>query len=180
VPSVLSFALVILGFAAEAMAAPAWQPSRNVEIIVSTSPGSGSDSTARFIQKLVVEKKLVESPVTVVNKPGGGGTIGLSYLAQHAGNGHYLLVTSPSLLALQIMGRSAIGYADTTPLAQLGTEAVVFTVRADSTLRSGRDSPSDSKPLRTVSAFRSERLSAVTTTLRSHSWRKRWARIHGR
>jgi putative tricarboxylic transport membrane protein len=130
---------VVLGFAIEAMAAMPWQPSRNVEIVVSTSPGSGSDTTARFIQKLLVEKKLVETPVIVVNKPGGGGTIGLTYLTQHAGNGHYLLVTSPSLLALHIMGRSTINYADTTPLAQLGTEAVFFTVRAESPIKNGRD-----------------------------------------
>jgi putative tricarboxylic transport membrane protein len=134
-----AFLVAVLGFVADAIAAPAWQPTRNIEIIVSTSPGSGSDTTARFIQKLLVEKKLVEAPLTVVNKPGGGGTIGLTYLTQHAGNGHYLLVTSPSLLALHIMGRSTISYADTTPLAQLGTESVVFSVRADSVLKNGRD-----------------------------------------
>jgi putative tricarboxylic transport membrane protein len=124
----------------DAFAASApWQPTRNIEIIVSTSPGSGSDTTARFIQKLLMEKKLVDASVTIVNKPGGGGTIGLTYLMQHAGNGHYVMVTSPSLLANQITGRSAIGYTDATPLAQLGTEPVGFTVRADSPLKTGRD-----------------------------------------
>lgn len=126
--------------AAHGLAAPpAWQPNRAVELIVSTSPGSGSDTTARFIQKLLAEKKLVDAPVTVMNKPGGGGVIGLTYLDQHAGNGHYLLVTSPSLLASHITGRSTIHYTDTTPLAQLGTEPVVFTVRADSSIRTAQD-----------------------------------------
>ena len=122
-----------------ALAASSWQPSRNVEIIVSTSPGSGSDRAARFIQKLLVEKDLVRAPVVVVNKPGGQGVIGLTYLTQHAGDGHYLMVTSPSILANQITGRSKIGYRDTTPLAQLGAEYVVFTVRADSPVANGRD-----------------------------------------
>ena len=103
-------------------------------------PGSGSDTTARFIQKLLIEKKLVEAPVTVVNKPGGqGSVIGLTYLNQHAGNGHYVMVTSPSLLANHITGRSTVNYTETTPLAQLGTEPVLFTVRADSPIRTGRD-----------------------------------------
>jgi len=75
----------------------------------------------------------------VVNKPGGGGTIGLTYLTQHQRNGHYLLVTSPSLLALHIMGRSPIAYTDVTPLAQLGTEPVVFSVRSDSPFRTARE-----------------------------------------
>lgn len=121
------------------LAASSWQPSRNVEIVVSTSPGSGSDTTARFIQKLLVENKLVSAPLTVMNKPGGGGAVGATYLNQHAGNGHYLMVTSPSLLANEITGRTKIKYTDVTPLAQLGTEPVVFTVRADSAVKSGRE-----------------------------------------
>lgn len=120
-------------------AAAGWQPGRNVELIVSTSPGSGSDTTARFIQKLLTEKKLVEASIVVINKPGGQGTIGLAYLNQHAGNGHYLLITSPSLLANHIMGRTSIHFSDTTPLAQLGAEPVLFTVRADSPIKTGRD-----------------------------------------
>jgi putative tricarboxylic transport membrane protein len=120
-------------------AASAWHPTHNVEIIVSTSPGSGSDTTARFIQKLLVDNKLVEVAVTVMNKPGGGGAIGATYLNQHAGNGHYVMVTSPSLLANEITGRTKIKYTDVTPLAQLGTEPVVFTVRADSPMTIARD-----------------------------------------
>jgi putative tricarboxylic transport membrane protein len=134
----IALSAFLFATAATAFAAP-WQPTRNVEIVVSTSPGSGSDTTARFIQKLLIEKQLVRAPVTVINKPGGQGVIGLTYLSQHAADGHYVMVTSPSLLANQITGRSRIGYRDTTPLAQLGTEAVVFTVRTDSPMRSGRE-----------------------------------------
>ncbi|HSQ03148.1 MAG TPA: tripartite tricarboxylate transporter substrate binding protein [Burkholderiales bacterium] len=119
--------------------AAAWSPEQNVEIIVPTSPGSGSDSTARLIQKLLRSARLLDGSSTVVNKPGGGGAVGLAYLTQHAGSGHHLFVTSPSLLTNQIVGRATIGYADLTPLAQLGTASVAFTVRADSPLRSGKD-----------------------------------------
>ena len=133
------FAYALFAATANAFAATAWQPTRNVEIVVSTSPGSGSDTTARFIQKLLIEKNFVRAPVTVVNKPGGQGVIGLTYLSQHGADGHYLMVTSPSLLANQITGRSRIGYRDTTPLAQLGAEYVMFTVRSDSPMGSGRE-----------------------------------------
>jgi putative tricarboxylic transport membrane protein len=122
-----------------AFAATAWQPTHTVEIIVSTSPGSGSDRAARLIQKLLADKGLVRAPVVVVNKPGGQGVIGLTYLTQHAADGHYVMVTSPSILANQITGRSKLGYRDTTPLAQLGAEYVVFSVRADSPIANGRD-----------------------------------------
>ena len=122
-------------------AAPAasWAPDQAVEIVVGTSAGSGSDTTARWIQRWLREKKLVAVPVNVLNKPGGGGSIAATYMNQHPGNGHYLLVTSPSLLTNAITGRSAIKYTDMTPLAQVGAESVVFTVRADSPLKSAQD-----------------------------------------
>src|SRR6185503_8112109 len=50
----------------------------------------------------------------------------------------YLFINSPSFLANHIMGRTSIHYSETTPLAQLGTEPVVFTVRSDSALTTPR------------------------------------------
>lgn len=130
--------MTILPLTAQA-AAPGWKPDKPVEIIVNTSPGTGSDSTGRLIQRLLSERKLIEVPASVVNKVGGGGTIGLAYLSQHPGNGHYLMVTSPTMLTNYIAGKSALNYTDTTPLAQLGSESVVFAVRSDSPLKAGRD-----------------------------------------
>jgi putative tricarboxylic transport membrane protein len=120
-------------------AAPAWRPDKPVEIIVNTSPGTGSDATGRLILRMLTEKKLIDVPATIVNKVGGGGTIGLAYLAQHAGNGHYLMVTSPTMLTNHIAGKSALNYTDATPLAQLGSESVVFAVRTESPLKTARD-----------------------------------------
>ena len=34
-------------------AAPVWRPDKPVEIIVNTSPGTGSDATGRLIQRLL-------------------------------------------------------------------------------------------------------------------------------
>jgi putative tricarboxylic transport membrane protein len=121
------------------LAGAAWQPDRNVEIIVNTSAGTGSDSTARAIHRMLVENKLIDATAAVVNKPGGGGAIGLAYLTQHKGNGHYLMVTSPTMLTNHITGKSQLNYTDTTPLAQMGSESVVFTVRAESPIKSARE-----------------------------------------
>jgi len=120
-------------------AAAAWKPDRNVEIIVPSSPGAGTDVTARSMQRLLREKKLIEVSASVVNKPGGANVIGMTYLTQHAGDGHYLMFITPGLLATHIMGLSHLSYTDITPLAVLGTESVVFAVRADSPLKSARD-----------------------------------------
>ena len=131
----LAFALPL----ACAAAAPAWRPDKPVEIIVNTSPGTGSDATGRLILRMLTENKLIDVPAAVINKVGGGGTIGLAYLNQHAGNGHYLMVTSPTMLTNHISGKGALNYTDTTPLAQLGSESVVFAVRIESPLKTPRD-----------------------------------------
>lgn len=136
-----AFALAAL-FALPALAgaaAPAWRPDKPVEIIVNTSPGTGSDATGRLILRVLTEKKLIDVPATVVNKIGGGGTIGLAYLAAHPGNAHYLMVTSPTMLTNHISGKGALNHNDTTPLAQLGSESVVFAVRNESPLKTPRD-----------------------------------------
>ena len=120
-------------------ASPAWQPERNVELIIPTAAGSGSDRTGRLIQSLMQDKKLVERPVTVVNKPGGGGTIGLVYLTQQTDAGHHFLVTSPTLLTNHILGKTTVTYRDLTPVAVIGADFVVFSVRADSPIKTGAD-----------------------------------------
>lgn len=122
-----------------AIAASGWKPDQNVEIVVPTGAGSGSDRTARFMQRLLQENKLVEVPIVVVNKPGGGGAVGLSYLNQHAGSGRHILLTSPSLLTNHITGKTQITYRDLTPLAIIGTEYVAFSVLAASPIKSGSD-----------------------------------------
>src|SRR5712672_425294 len=83
--------LVAMGMAGmgEVYAATApWKPDKSIEIIVGTGPGGGQDKTARTLNRLLVEKHLVDVAVTVVNKPGGGGAVGWTYLNQHAGDAH--------------------------------------------------------------------------------------------
>jgi putative tricarboxylic transport membrane protein len=82
---------------------------------------------------------MVATPVLAVNKAGGGGAIALSYLDQRAGDGHYLLTSTMSLMTNHILGRSKTTYTDYTPLATLFSEYMTFVVRPDSPLKSGRD-----------------------------------------
>ncbi len=116
-----------------------WRPEQIVELSASTAPGGGADRTARFIQRLLQEKKLLAFPVTVANKPGGGGGIGLRYLNQHPGNGHFLQIYSPNVLAGYIVGHVPINYTELTPIATLYSEHMLVAVRADSPLKNGRD-----------------------------------------
>jgi len=132
--------LMIIAAAAWVMPAVAqtWQPERNVEIVVPSGPGGGTDKTGRTVQSLLQNLKLVDKSI-VVNKPGAGGRLGMLYLNQHAGDGHFVSVSTVPLLTNHITGASNITYTDVTPLAQLFSEYILFAVRADSPIKSGQD-----------------------------------------
>ena len=66
----------------------AWKPEKNVEIIVPAAPGAAFDTTGRTLQRLLQEQKMLSGTSSVINQAGGGGTIAMSYLNQHAGDGH--------------------------------------------------------------------------------------------
>lgn len=132
-------AAAFLGVAAGGAQAQAWQPQKQVEIIIGTSPGGPQDRTGRIIQKILEDKKLVPAPITVVNRPGGGGAVGLAYLDQHPGDGRYLMINAISLLTNHITGKSKLSYRDFTPIAVMGVEYVGVSVRTDSPIKNGKD-----------------------------------------
>jgi hypothetical protein len=53
-------------------AAQSWKPSRPVELIVGAAPGGSIDLTARLIQRLWDQHKLIPAPVIVVNERAAG------------------------------------------------------------------------------------------------------------
>jgi putative tricarboxylic transport membrane protein len=120
-------------------AAQGWRPDRPVEIIVGTSPGGPQDRQGRLIQRILQERKLIEQPASVVNRPGGGGATGLAYLAQHPGEGQLMQVVAQPLLSNEIAGRTKLSYRNFTPLAIFAVEYVVLAVRPDSPIKDARD-----------------------------------------
>lgn len=119
--------------------AQSWRPQKNVEVVVSTSPGGAVDANARIVQRIIQERRLIGVSSSVVNKPGGAGTIAYLYLNQHAGDAHYLGISSVPLLTNHITGTSTLMYSDFTPIAQLVEEYMAFAVRPDSPIKTGKD-----------------------------------------
>jgi len=119
--------------------AQGWSPQKNVEIIVPVVPGGTNDKLARAIERTLVGGKLVNTSVTVVHRAGGGNQIAYAYVSQHAGDPHYLLMGTSTLITAHAMGTSKIGYADFTPIASIFNDYVVLTVNAASPLRDGND-----------------------------------------
>ena len=117
----------------------AWRPEKPVEIIAPATPSGLHDITARAIQQVFQIRKLVQTSTVVVNKGGGGGTVGWTYLSQQQGDAHFLSLSAVNLLSNHIMGTSTLFYGDFTSLALLFHEYLGLAVKADSAVASGKD-----------------------------------------
>ena len=119
--------------------APQWRPDKAVEIIVWSGAGGGADRPARVMQRLFQEKKFLDVPSSVMNKPGAAGTVGMVYMNQHAGDGHYLSMANATLVTNRLTGASVLSYAHTTPVALLAHDYMIIVVKPDSPFKTARD-----------------------------------------
>lgn len=116
-----------------------WKPDKPVEIIAASGAGGNTDKLARTIQRILQDEKIVNTPLNVINKTGGNQTLARVYLNQYPGNGHYVELSNPTLIANHVMGLTQQHYTDFTPIAVLLDEYTVFSVRADAPFKSGAD-----------------------------------------
>lgn len=135
--SLLSLTAFALG--AMPVSAADWRPTRPIEIISGVAAGGSLDIAARAAQRIFQEKRELGQPINVINKPGGGNAIAWTYLNTHAGNAHYLSLTTNSLVINPILGTSPIGPGEVTPIVHLSREDIVFNVRADSGVKTAQE-----------------------------------------
>ena len=131
--------LLVVVFAVAGTASAEWKPTRTIELIAPANPGGGWDMLCRTVQKALVDEKLVDKNVIVVNKPGGGGATGWNYLKGKKGQGEYLAATSTLIMLNNLLGKSEITYKDVTPIAALQTEWISIAVEQDSPWKTVKD-----------------------------------------
>lgn len=130
---------VVFWFGPARAATPAWKPEKAVEFIVPASPGGGQDRIFRSVQKIIQDSGAVGTPMSMVNKAGGGGNFAYAYLTQFPGDPHYLAIATATFVTNHLLGVSTLGYNDFTPLCILSGEYIGFAVNADGPIKSGRD-----------------------------------------
>lgn len=69
-------------------------PSRSIQVVIPGAPGDAMDLAGR----LVIEEmeKLLKVPITVINKPGGGASIGTDFAAKSKKDGYTILYSNSS------------------------------------------------------------------------------------
>lgn len=72
--------------------APAgWEPGKNIEWVVTSSPGGGSDIFTRMITDIMTREGIVSKTFLVNNQTDGGGEVGRLRVSQAKDDGHLLL-----------------------------------------------------------------------------------------
>lgn len=116
----------------------AWAPEKPIEMVAPAATGGGWDTLARTSSRVLEKNDLVDQPIQVVNKPGGGGAVGWAYVAG-AAEPTRLFVTSPPITLVPLTSESGHSHEDFTPISRLMTEYMVYVVPADSPLKSMGD-----------------------------------------
>jgi putative tricarboxylic transport membrane protein len=126
--SVLSFVA-----ASGAFAQSGWTPTKDVEFVIPFAVGGGSDLLARIIGKVIEEEKLVPVPVALVNHPGGGGAVGLGYVAaSRAADPHTIVLVNGTTQITPILNPEARTLTEIRPVMNVMLDDFVFFVKGDS------------------------------------------------
>ncbi|HSR13864.1 MAG TPA: tripartite tricarboxylate transporter substrate binding protein [Thermodesulfobacteriota bacterium] len=110
-----SLFLVILGWL---VWTPAWAaddfPSKPITIVVSWSAGGGQDLVARALQPPLQEA--LKQSVVIVNRPGGGASIGFNSVSASDPDGYTICQASPSMNILKYTLKAGIDYKNFAPI----------------------------------------------------------------
>lgn len=128
--------LTIILMASSTLLAAGSYPERPITMLVAFKPGGGTDVAARGIARYF-EKYLGEgAKIAVVNKPGAGGEIGFTTLATSKPDGYTIgFINVPAIIAYSIERETRYKMADFQPIGNLVYDPGIWTVRADSEIK---------------------------------------------
>ncbi|MEH7383402.1 tripartite tricarboxylate transporter substrate binding protein [Bacillus sp. JJ1533] len=115
-------------------------PTRAVEMIVPFAPGGTTDSSARAIASVANKYLPNGQSVTVVNKDGGAGTIGMNEVAQAKGDGYTIGMATIGPMTIKTHSKE-VTYKpeDFKPIIQVVATPNVLVVKSDSEIETFED-----------------------------------------
>ncbi|HXU42649.1 MAG TPA: tripartite tricarboxylate transporter substrate binding protein [Burkholderiales bacterium] len=128
------------GLVAAACTAAGPLAAQEIELVVHSAPGGGSDVFAQALVAMIREEKLLAQPVRVLNKTAGASAEAMAYLTQKRGDGHTIAVFTNTWLTTPLTRKEGgQTIKEFTPLARLVLEPTIAVVRADSPYRTLAD-----------------------------------------
>jgi tripartite-type tricarboxylate transporter receptor subunit TctC len=121
--------MVLLGISSGPVLAGDY-PDKSIEMVAWASPGGGSDRMCRAFAKSI--EALLPEKVYVVNKKGGGGSVGMAYVQSKAADGYTLLGVTNNLVFTPLT-KPNLKYSakDFTPIIMWGFDAKGIAVAAN-------------------------------------------------
>ena len=102
-----------------------------IDVIVAFSPGGGTDVAARTIEPFI--EKYLGQDLVILNKPGAGGEVGFSLLAEAEPDGYTIgFINLPAMFAYSFARDTSYNPDSFAPLANLVYDPGIFAVREDS------------------------------------------------
>ncbi|MCL4798842.1 MAG: tripartite tricarboxylate transporter substrate binding protein [Burkholderiales bacterium] len=120
------FVVLGLGLAAPGLAQ---FPTKEVQIIVPYAAGGATDLVFRALA--ASSQKHLGKAVVVVNKPGGGGAVGVTEAMRAKPDGYTLVTAITPLTILPHQVKTAFTYRDFEPVINVVQDPAMFQVRAD-------------------------------------------------
>lgn len=111
-------------------------PSETIRIVIPFSPGGAADVASRLFGDAL--QKVLDSPVIVENRPGGGGVVGTSEVANADPDGYTLLFASTTAMSTAPVLQKDLAYDPTDSFRPISlfvsVPTILVTTTADPTL----------------------------------------------
>lgn len=106
-------------------------PQRNIRLVVPFEPGGAGDITSRIIVE-AANKLLDGSKIIVVNRSGGGGIVGQTFVSRAPADGYTILSMTSSVVTNPALKGASYSVDDFKPVALYNFDPDVIAVAADS------------------------------------------------
>ena len=109
-----------------ALANAAWQPDKNVEIVVAGGPGGGTDQLGRLIQSIITTHKLLDVNTIVLNKGGGNGAEAFLDMKMNKGDAEKLVIGTNNIYLLPLVSKLGYEWQELTPIAAVAEDDFIL------------------------------------------------------
>jgi tripartite-type tricarboxylate transporter receptor subunit TctC len=132
--------LVLAALACVPALAAAAYPERPITMYVSYSPGGGTDLVARAIAPYIEKYLGHGARIVVMNKPGAGGAIGFTQIANAVPDGYTIgFINTPNVITSPIERDAGFTLDRIDPLGNIVDDPDGFSVRAESPVKNLKD-----------------------------------------
>jgi tripartite-type tricarboxylate transporter receptor subunit TctC len=108
------------------LALAAWQPDKNVEIVVAGGPGGGTDQLGRLIQSIISTHKFLDVNTIVLNKGGGNGAEAFLDMKVSKGDADKLVIATNNIYLLPLVSKLGYEWQELTPVAAVAEDDFIL------------------------------------------------------